>query len=709
MYAINKDYLKKLQADYAKLITNITREPYRDQQFIGGLPITLEKKDIFTILSRDNQVNYSDSISTKNFRYSITQKVDGTRFLMFVNSDIDGKSNVTFIDRNNNFYELSHLDKGLTKYLPSVSISSKLLIDGELVIFGDDDKIITPSSDNNGLLVVKEKIKMFSFMAFDILYGPINIQMVDNPLTRSKEFKIETGGAMAGPIGGRMWPYEKRYDILQKLLIPDKNLNNFKPPLTIAFKECNWFIPEIKPLYFMDQLNIGKNLYSPRNGFFQVELEKFRKDYYQKLHKMNEKDRFYRLIKIELDGLIFTPWTTPYVIYGAWNKFLNKQYKWKPTDQQSIDFKILPSKIPKQYTLNISNINMRDGIKNITIEPFIMDEKVATVASSALPGKLDGEIGEFIYDDSTKKFIFLKLRKDKLIPNSIKVAKNVINAIKNPVDINKVKKFFNVGIKDKKTGKYKLPDKEYPDLLKYMNTSQLLQCVINNNQMKLLNKDNLNKINALITDFKSPSSLYVFPEFEIRFGKILSSDRGNVFNSNISFITYKKIIDIVSIIYKEWTLINYRDYYTLVTSPDGIKRNIRTRYIYDENFKNFRKLNSIYKKNINNIDINFKKDKEESLSLRYSLSDEINEIIPHDPINNQKENKNYYEKIRYSFPLNNGAFSLDLTEIINIKILEGKKQILYRKYQVELEAQNNQIDINDVNNILLKILNLLNE
>ena len=44
-------------------------------------------------------------------------------------------------------------------------------------------------------------------MAFDILYGPISVEYSGPP--GDKRLNIGSEGAMAGPIGGKMWPYKK--------------------------------------------------------------------------------------------------------------------------------------------------------------------------------------------------------------------------------------------------------------------------------------------------------------------------------------------------------------------------------------------------------------------------------------------------------------------------------------------------------------------
>ena len=88
--------------DYNIVMSDISRDKKynissssKNNKFIGGLPITLEQKDIFTLMKKS---------SNSEYLYTATQKVDGTRFLMFVNKFTDGERNITFIDRNNNLF-----------------------------------------------------------------------------------------------------------------------------------------------------------------------------------------------------------------------------------------------------------------------------------------------------------------------------------------------------------------------------------------------------------------------------------------------------------------------------------------------------------------------------------------------------------------------------------------------------------------------------
>ena len=90
----------------------------------------------------------------------------------------------------------------------------------------------------------------------------------------------------------------------------------------------------------------------------------------------------------------------------------------------------------------------------------------------------DNTIGEFIYNTKTKEFELLGLRKDKETPNALSTAINVMNAIKHPVDLEIIKKFFLVN---------KLNQTGLKQLLEYMSKNQMLRCMVNNNKIELFN------------------------------------------------------------------------------------------------------------------------------------------------------------------------------------------------------------------------------
>ena len=69
--------------------------------------------------------------------------------------------------------------------------------------------------------------------------------------------------------------------------------------------------------------------------------------------------------KLEADGINLQPFDTPYVPYGPWNKYNNVQFKWKPSNQLTIDFKIKIVGLNEWTLLTKTdqpfNINQPDG------------------------------------------------------------------------------------------------------------------------------------------------------------------------------------------------------------------------------------------------------------------------------------------------------------------------------------------------------------
>ena len=657
-----------IEKEYKSLVTNITRE--KDfKPFIGGLPVTLERKDIFTILSKDLSGNY---------RYSATQKVDGTRLLLFANFKKDtGLRNITFIDRNNEFYTLKNRNR---EPLPDFQ-GPKVLIDGELVTFNNENQVTNPTDKYFN-------IKMFSFMAFDILYGPISIEYSGPP--NQKRLNIGSEGSMAGPIGGKMWPYQKRYDILYQLIVPNE-LNDFRPILSLAFKDTGWFVPEIKPIFFINALRTTKKLYESGNSkaFFQENLIKFRQTFYKLINEQirTKQTEHAELLNVSLDGLIFTPFDTEYVLGGPWKKFLNTQYKWKPEEEQSIDFAIF-KETQKQESKYILKIRKGPNLTTFTVrknQSYVPAEVTKESSAELARSKTrDGTIGEFVYNTSKQQFELLRLRRDKDSPNALSTAINVMNAIKNPVDLEIIKKFFIIN---------KLNDQGLKQLLRYMTKSQMLRCMVNNNKLDIFNNDIKKQLSEQIKKFKTNNAY----EFEIRFGVI----EPQKFQANLPFNLYKQIIDIISLLYKS-VKVEYSVFYDLYS------RNIRTRYLYLDDLKSTIKLASIEKQTIENVNIDLKY--LYNLDLRFALSDEkqTTEIVT-------KQNADLVlEKKRHSFNFGN-IFSLDVTEIIKINKSNengGKEVREAPKYQVELEVKNRSLSeedlIDKITNQLVIIMGLIN-
>ena len=404
---------KLILSEYNQVIYNITRDKSYTK-FIGGLPITLERKDIYTIMTKDLR---------NNFNYSITQKADGTRFLLFTSYKLQsGKRSIVFIDRSNNFFILKN-NKG--EILPNFN-GPRLLLDGELICYNAENKHVS-LSDN-----IYDH-KSFSFLVFDILYGPSTIEIEGPP-----EFRRLTVGnevAMCGPVGGKLWPYTRRYDILWNLIYP-LEINNYKPLISFQLKDTKWFIPEIKPLYFMNILHTKDILYQNRiseegkqqkEGLFQIYLKTFRSDFYAKINEMrkeNESDTVEQY-NIKLDGLIFTPFNTEYVIGGAWKKFMNIQFKWKPAEEQTIDFEIFNSNKENKYNPLLLYVSKFVSIKVKVNEKYTeLNQKIKEKNELIIETEYDNELNSL-------NIISILEEKDLSNVTTIDSAQSIISKNKN--------------------------------------------------------------------------------------------------------------------------------------------------------------------------------------------------------------------------------------------------------------------------------------
>ena len=433
-------------------------------------------------------------------------------------------------------------------------------------------------------------------------------------------------------------------------------------------------------------MKTGKKLYEygNRNAFFQSRLIQFRQEYYKLINEFVRKQNIYHaeLINVKLDGLIFTPFDAEYIIGGPWKKFLNTQYKWKPIEEQSIDFAIFKNK-NKNYVLNVkkgqeliifTQRSNESNESNIYLPAKVSETTNKILKSSKIK---NGTIGEFTYNIKEKEFELKNLRRDKDSPNALSTAINVMNAIKHPVDLEIIKQFFIINNLNKKGLK---------QLLEYMSKSQMLRCMVNNNKLQIFDKSAQKQIDKLLTNYKDNSY-----EFEIRFG-IIEPER---FQTNLPFNLYKQFIDIVSKVYSHIKS-DYSVYY------DMYNAGIRTRYLYVEDLENITNIGSIQKETIENVNLNLKY--LYNLDVRFGLSNEKS-VTKHIT----KDNADLIlEKKRHSFSFYNDIFSLDCTEIS--KIVKEKPEA--PKFQIELELKNNTLPnnviIDKIENVLRNILGQIN-
>ena len=634
----------KVEQQFQKLVANFLtkNKNYDISKFIGGLPVTLERSDMVHLMTKGRD---------DNSKYTVTQKVDGTRVLMYIGPDSETASvkqrTVCFVDRNMKIYTLRNDTRDILPYVNT----PEMLLDGEIVFFDQDG---TAHKE-----LESRYVKGVSFMTFDILFGPENIDInSENEKIIGQEFSFivpEDGKLKTFP-----WQYINRYDILHKLIIPSK-FNKSEPILTGAFKSVNWFNIELKPIYFLESLKTHRVLYNEsKTGYLQTLLSGNRRDFYNFLMKTYGKQINIFIKKtLKLDGLIFTAADTLYTI-GSWDKLLTTQYKWKPSNEQTVD--LLVRKVsPQAAGLFVS--------KSGNIEPYQVNYKQVIVQ---VPQNIkDNDVAEFSIDQSGR-FIFKELRKDKKTPNGLRTVLNVINSFKNPVIINDLYYFLNLSESSSKS--------EIKKVLEYSTKTKLLQCVANYKTINLLESKQLNLINDMIKNVNVNKEI----EVELRFGILKQG-----FNPKISKQSFIDILRKVESFDFQKTVDDFVDVYS---------ENIRTRYIFSNEFGKYIFFDSIIKNRISKIDITMQN--VINYDVRIAMSSEVK-------VKQYNEVGESYRKYRLSFTEPNGLFRLDFTAITSGKYSD--RSFVMNKdsnetFQIEIEFLKNDININNLFKFITQML-----
>ena len=364
----NKEYFD-VKHEYMTLI-NQYREKIEDQ-FIGGMPVQLEKSCLNVLLKENNG----------RLVYGMKLKADGVRHLMFLS-----KSGIIyFIDRVTNIFYFKN-DNTLIFNLNK----NAFLFDGELIFH---------KSTGN-----------WEFLIFDVLcYNGIYTLTFD---------------------------YYNRLKIIHDVLQSD--LKDFKGDFELSTKE--W--------YSIETILLTDNIYK----FIIKDTNEKRKN------KPQLKD----------DGLILQPFDESYVPFREWNVYNNIQFKWKPPNQLTIDFKIKINTPNEWWLLTKSNqvfqIKQPDG-QNVNA--------ICLPTNKNKEEYVDGDIVEVGLKEKNNPqnniFTILQKRTDKTEGNSYNTAMSVMEASKHKFTLDELKIPL-------------LSLKNNTDLDKILNLyskSELLLCVLN--------------------------------------------------------------------------------------------------------------------------------------------------------------------------------------------------------------------------------------
>ena len=722
MELINNDL--EINREFNK-IKNIIM-PNTPNKFIGGLPITLEQNNLFKI------------ISTSVNEYTVTQKADGYRFLLF-SYTVNNKSHIIFISRSNdrnkkksqtNMYRLLNTNlQGNTTTIPQV------LIDGELLIYNELGRKLDLSNISYA--------KYVNFIAFDILYGPQNINIKQNRINYSTEINLTK------------MSYKYRHDILSDLLnIHNGNLLQ-KFFCDLISSNLN-LIVEVKPYYL---INDFIQIITPNNNDNQImslllsklkdsrkkfieEHEQFRKNYKNEVkafinHNQHKKFINDNLLNIQIDGLIFTPLEQEYVCGGSWINFMNVQYKWKPMNEQSIDVKLI--NYNSQSTLTSENfVIMNEQAVEVHI-PDIVNQiktinKVDIIISNPSGDTLNNNsIYELKFDSLTESdrnnvlsFKIDKERTDKTTPNSLITAISVIKAILNPVYLKDFKILLDSKNKDFNKTFKKIQNSLSFDVKLLMH----LYCTQNkllSNKVSMANNVIIDKIfplpqlqtpvsglkSYIINNLRKCNSNIQY-EFEIRLGAIVT----NNFIPNIEEKKYNNFMKIFIKLFnnqkKFYKYKTYRSSYSETaksaedTSSEDSRVVDRVRKLFLPSFNEYIFLKKIKKiKYLNDSQIDIKSINNIGYDLRLSLSEEIEEKDQSlEELENFCEKNNHITQERTKFNYLN-YFNIDFTKTII------KSQNI--EYSIEIEYINNSISdkemeekYNQFINFILHIMFLVN-
>jgi hypothetical protein len=602
---------------------------YDVKRFIGGMPLTLERKDVYRLMTKNSQGQR---------KYTVTQKVDGSRTLLYIGPDMktqDYKQRVvTFIDRNMKIYTIRNNERAILPYVNT----REMLLDGELIFF-DKEGVSHKELESS-------RVKGVSFMAFDMLFGPETIDFSSGKKIIGQEFSMivpEDGNLRTLP-----WYYSNRYSILSNLILPT-SFNNFEPILTEAFKGVPWFNIELKPIYPLDILKNDRLLYTTGGtGFLQRELSKSRKNFYEMLKEKYKKTISVFIEKtVKLDGLIFTSDDTLYTI-GNWDKLMSAQYKWKPAEEQTVDF-LVKKTSPTKGDLYVSiGRNVKPYQRNYQNVSVTVPESV-----------ISESVSEFSIVNGN--FIFKEVRVDKTLPNSIKTVIGVINSFKDPVNINELYYFLNIETVNPEGLKL---------ILSYSTRDKLLQCVAVHSNLSILESREYKLIEDMIKQINVNKEI----EVELRLGIKKDSFSPNVPRTNftdtikkLQSFNFKMVIDDFVDIYAD---------------------KIRTRHVYSKDFRKYIFLESIIKNRISNVDVISKQIL--NFDIRVAMSSEVN-------IKQYNTSGEATRKYRISFLEPNNLFRVDLTAITqgtfkDRLFIQGDNKT--ETFQIEIELMSEKIDIN---------------
>jgi len=488
-----------------------------EPKFLGGNPIQLDTGNMNSLFKINGQeLEYND--------YYVSTKANGLRFMLLIgNKLIDGSRNIYLVSSAEfgsiNFWTISQDTAGDLPPLPINLNVDKCLIDGELLFWGKiETRIVGKTIKEYKITKLGKHKPLIAFLAFDILYGfrePDYVRRKDVPIvSHEREFELGGSSAMIGPKALGRWPTSRRRHVLEEMFF-----NKDSPLWDYLHRQSPFGLNKVE----IHEGNKSVEIRNPTHYGFTIFVSPFIK--MNELFTINAKEIYPNMIKVlqksireqyyfvtqelrkeyldipavpkvishnigkgySTDGLILTPANEHYLI-GPWTFCNNKQYKWKPANQLTIDLAVgeqISTRDDEEGKHYFYYGKVRESKELINFQYELDNTKYNAVIDSLTPFK-EGTVVECIHTgskqtDKEANYLFFdtqQVRYDKDVPNSRLAAISVLNA----ANIKKELNFLGVdnpSVLDlvfllKNNKKLSKPQKE--DVLVSLGQSKLLKC-----------------------------------------------------------------------------------------------------------------------------------------------------------------------------------------------------------------------------------------
>ena len=246
-----------------------------------------------------------------------------------------------------------------------------------------------------------------------------------------------------------------------------------------------------------------QSMYNSSNGnillssktWFSIETIKNTNDIYQYI--INETNKIRTLagnLPLNEDGIILQPFDEPYITFREWNQYNNIQFKWKPPNQLTIDFKIKIVSENVWELLTASGMNFavkqKDGTAvNAICLPTLNDKKIYK----------DGDVVEFelATRNNTKDNLFITkiLRPEKKEGNGLETAKSTMEVIRNPFNLDQLKFAIEI-LKNPSATK-----EDQSSILKLFSKSKVILGILETSEDLFFNEEEIKKIKVIYNEY----------------------------------------------------------------------------------------------------------------------------------------------------------------------------------------------------------------